>query len=79
LLATLHVFDARGISTSFRHAAIICALDLLAKGETLRLIDDHDPAHLLLQISARFRKAIVVHQVRNETGEIVVDLTRVSA
>jgi hypothetical protein len=49
----IYSFDARGIAKRYRHAAIFGALDALNPGETMRLVNDHDPLTLLHQLRER--------------------------
>jgi len=47
-------FDARGVAKRFRHAAIFGALDSLHPGETMRFVNDHDPATAAAHIDGAF-------------------------
>lgn len=69
----IYVFDARGISKRFRHAAIFGALDALAPGECMRFVNDHDPLPLLDQIVDRFGEHVDIRYVSRTPGEIVID------
>ncbi len=68
-------FDARGIAKRFRHAAIFGALDALQPGETMRLVNDHDPLPLLGQLRARFGDAVTIQYHQREPGQVVIDFT----
>jgi uncharacterized protein (DUF2249 family) len=73
---TAYVFDARGVSKRFRHAAIFGAMDSLGPSETMRFVNDHDPLPLLAQLAARYGDALEITYLRREPGEIVIDFTR---
>jgi uncharacterized protein (DUF2249 family) len=70
-----HPFDARGIARRFRHAAIFGALDALNPGETLRLLNDHDPLPLLAQLEQRYGDELLVQYRAREAGGVVIDFT----
>lgn len=59
-----YVFDARGISKRFRHAAIFGALESLDRGETMRFVNDHDPIPLLHQIQSRYGDQVAIAYVQ---------------
>jgi uncharacterized protein (DUF2249 family) len=46
------VLDVREISPRERHPMIFSNVDALKPGETLRLVNDHDPKPLFYQLSA---------------------------
>lgn len=69
-------FDARGVATRFRHAAIFGALDALESGETMRFVNDHDPIPLLRQLQARYCDELRTEYRRREPGDIVIDFIR---
>ncbi len=71
-----YVFDARGVSKRFRHAAIFGAMDSLGPSETMRFVNDHDPLPLLAQLAARYGDAVEITYLQREPGEIVIDFTR---
>jgi uncharacterized protein (DUF2249 family) len=48
----MHTLDVRPMAPRVRHEAIFDRLDRLAAGETLRLVNDHDPAPLRYQLDA---------------------------
>lgn len=73
---TAYVFDARGVSRRFRHAAIFGAMDSLDPGETMRFVNDHDPLPLLAQLSARYGDTVEIVYVQREPGQIVIDFNR---
>ena len=68
-----HMFDARGVSRRFRHAAIFGALSALQPGEAMRFVNDHDPLPLLEQLRQRFGEHLTVEYLQREPGEIVID------
>jgi uncharacterized protein (DUF2249 family) len=47
-----HVVDVRGIAPRERHPLLFAALDGLAEGESLLLINDHDPKPFGYQLAA---------------------------
>jgi uncharacterized protein (DUF2249 family) len=67
------VFDARGISKRFRHAAIFGALESLDRGETMRFVNDHDPIPLLHQIQARYGDQVGIYYVERSPEQVVID------
>ena len=69
-------FDARGIARRFRQAAILAALDTLRRGETLRLVGDHDPLPLLEQIVPRYGNAMLVRYLERAPESVVIDFER---
>lgn len=72
----IYPFDARGVATRFRHAAIFGALDALTSGETMRFINDHDPLPLLNQLEQRYGAAVTFRYRQREPGQIVIDFTK---
>ena len=72
----IYPFDARGVATRFRHAAIFGALDSLAPGETMRFVNDHDPLPLLEQLHARYGEAVTIEYRQRDPGAIVIDFVR---
>lgn len=73
------IFDARGISKRFRHAAIFGALESLDRGETMRFVNDHDPIPLLNQIQMRYGDQVAIEYVERQPQQIVIDFTVVPA
>lgn len=69
------VFDARGISKRFRHAAIFGALESLDHGETMRFVNDHDPIPLLHQIQARYGEQVAIEYVERGPDQVVIDFS----
>ncbi len=67
-------FDARGIAKRFRQAAVFASLDTLRRGETMRLVSDHDPLPLLDQIVHRYGVSLLVRYVERGGERVVVDL-----
>jgi uncharacterized protein (DUF2249 family) len=73
-----HVFDARGVSRRFRHAAIFGALDALQAGESMRFVNDHDPLPLLAQLQQRYGEHLSINYLQREPGAIVIDFNIVA-
>lgn len=48
----MNTLDVRPMPPRERHETIFATLDALAPGETLRLVNDHDPAPLRYQLEA---------------------------
>lgn len=69
------VFDARGISKRFRHAAIFGALESLEHGETMRFVNDHDPIPLLRQIQTRYGAQVEIEYLERSPEQVVIDFT----
>ena len=70
-------FDARGIATRFRHAAIFGALDSLNPGETMQFMNDHDPIPLLGQLQQRYGEHIAIEYLAREPGQITINFKRI--
>jgi len=70
-------FDARGIARRFRQAAIFAALDMLRRGETLRLVGEQDPLPLLERIAQRYGDAMLVRYLERAPDSVVIDFERV--
>jgi uncharacterized protein (DUF2249 family) len=69
-------FEARGIAKRFRQAAILGALDTLRRGETIRLVIDHDPLALLDQAAHRYGATLLIRYVERTPERVVVDFER---
>ena len=69
----IYPFDARGIATRFRHAAIFGAFNALQPGETMRFVNDHDPLPLLQQFCERYGEAVSIEYRQRDPGAIVID------
>jgi uncharacterized protein (DUF2249 family) len=50
--------DVRALTRLLRHRLIFQALDALAPGQTLRLINDHDPSPLSFQLHNTIGQAV---------------------
>lgn len=74
--AAAYVFDARGISRRFRHAAIFGAMESLGPNETMRFVNDHDPLPLLAQLEGHYGEAVEITYRQREPGAIVIDFKR---
>ena len=72
----IYPFDARGVATRFRHAAIFGALDALVPGETMRFVNDHDPLPLLEQLAARYGERLGIVYRQRDPGAIVIDFVK---
>jgi uncharacterized protein (DUF2249 family) len=72
----VYPFDARGVATRLRHAAIFGALDSLMPGETRRFVNDHDPLPLLAQLEQRYGEAVTIEYRQREPGAIAIDFIR---
>ena len=66
-------FDACGIARRFRHAATFAALDTLRKGETMRFVNDHDPALLLDQVVHRYGNTMLIRYLERAPDHVVID------
>ena len=73
----MQTLDVRPMAPRVRHETIFDRLDALAIGETLRLVNDHDPAPLRYQLDAtrpgQFRW-VYVEQLKNGTQKEYYDL-----
>ena len=67
----IHVFDARGVARRFRHSAIFGALGALRNGETMPLLNDHDPLPLLAQLGDRFGEHLTI--AYRQRDPVVID------
>jgi uncharacterized protein (DUF2249 family) len=68
-----HVFDARGVARRFRHSAIFGAIDTLRSGETMRLVNDHDPIPLIAQLHERLGENLTVTYLQRDAEAVVID------
>ena len=55
IMETLHTLDVRNIEPKFKHPVIFQRFDELKPGETLTLVNDHDPLPLYYQFQAERR------------------------
>jgi uncharacterized protein (DUF2249 family) len=69
-------FDARGIARRFRQAAIFASLDTLRRGETMRVVNDHDPRPLLDQVAHRYGNAMAIRYLERADERVVIDFER---
>ena len=69
-------FDARGIAKRFRQPAIFASLDSLRRGETLRVVNEHDPLQLLDQVVHRYGGAVAVRYLERGDERVVIDFER---
>jgi uncharacterized protein (DUF2249 family) len=49
----INTLDVRAIAPRHRHALILASVDALRDGETLELVNDHDPQPLRSQLQSR--------------------------
>ncbi|WP_343315241.1 DUF2249 domain-containing protein [Brucella sp. BE17] len=52
-VSTLNIIDVRAIPPIARHATIFSMIDALEPGETLQIVNDHDPVPLHYQLESR--------------------------
>lgn len=52
-VSTINIIDVRTISPISRHATIFAMIDDLEPGETLQIVNDHDPVPLRYQLENR--------------------------
>ena len=71
----MQTLDVRPIPPRARHEAIFEHLDSLTTGETLRLVNDHDPAPLRYQLEATRPGQFDWGYVERGPEEWVVDIT----
>jgi len=73
LETNIYIFDARGVARRFRHSAIFGAMAVLAPGEVMRFVNDHDPIPLIAQLRERLGDNLTVTYQQNDTDLTVVD------
>jgi uncharacterized protein (DUF2249 family) len=71
----MKTLDVRPMPPRERHEAIIDCLDRLAAGETLRLVNDHDPAPLRYQLAATRPDEFRWEYVEQGPEDWTVDIT----
>jgi uncharacterized protein (DUF2249 family) len=71
----MKTLDVRPMPPRVRHETIFERLDALAKGETLRLVNDHDPAPLRYQLDATRPGEFGWEYVENGPEEWAIDVT----
>jgi uncharacterized protein (DUF2249 family) len=67
--------DLRPMPPRMRHETIVERLDALAAGETLRLVNDHDPAPLRYQLDATRPDQFRWEYVASGPEEWAIDIT----
>lgn len=71
----MQTLDVRPMPPKVRHETIFERLDDLTLGETLRLVNDHDPAPLRYQLDATRPGHFVWEYVENGPEEWAIDIT----
>lgn len=71
----METLDVRPMAPRTRHEVIFVRLDGLATGETLRLVNDHDPAPLRYQLDATRPGQFRWDYVERGPDEWAVDIT----
>ena len=72
----MHTLDVRPMPPAVRHETIFERLDALDTGETLRLVNDHDPAPLRDQLEATRPDQFRWEYVEKGPEEWAVDITK---
>lgn len=72
----LYPFDARGIAARFRQAAIFSAIAALRQGETMRIVEDHDPLPLLQQLRVCYPDEVAIIYCERGPDGVVIDFVR---
>lgn len=68
--------DLRTMPPFERHTRIFELWDALKHGETLRIINDHDPRPLHYQFEAEFKDQYVWNKIEEGPVDWIVDITR---
>lgn len=71
----MQTLDVRPVHPRVRHESIFDRLDQLATGETLRLVNDHDPAPLRYQLDATRPGQFGWEYVEKGPEEWAIDIT----
>ncbi len=74
----MQTLDVRPIPPAVRHDTIFEQLDGLAPGDTLRIVNDHDPAPLRFQLEAMRPRQFRWEYVEQGPEDWAVDLTNVA-
>lgn len=72
----MHTLDVRPMPPAVRHETIFERLDALDTGETLRLVNDHDPVPLRYQLEATRPDQFRWEYVEKGPEEWAVDITK---
>lgn len=72
---TTDVLDIRPLPPRERHERIFRALDELAVGATVRLVNDHDPKPLRYQLDAERPSQFTWHPIETGPEQWAVDIT----
>lgn len=71
----METLDVRPLAPPVRHSTIFERLDSLATGQTLRLVNDHDPAPLRYQLEATRPAQFRWEYVESGPEEWAIDIT----
>ena len=71
----MQTLDVRTMAPPDRHRVIFERIDALATGDTLRLVNDHDPAPLRYQLDATRPQQFCWEYVNQGPEEWMVDIT----
>lgn len=71
----MQVMDVRTMAPAVRHTSIFERLDSLGTGDTLRLVNDHDPAPLRYQLDATRPGQFRWEYVESGPEEWAIDVT----
>ena len=74
----MHTIDVRPLPPPVRHQTIFETLDALSIGDTLRLVNDHDPAPLRHQLEATRPHQFRWEYVQSGPEEWAIDITSVA-
>ena len=72
------VIDIRQIPIRQRLQTIMETWEALEVGNTLRIINDHDPVHLQQLLNNEFPDQVEWHYIEQGPTEWVVDITKIS-
>ncbi|MEK6546072.1 MAG: DUF2249 domain-containing protein [Nitrospinota bacterium] len=73
----IHTLDLRTMPPYERHGRIFQLWDSLKSGETLRIINDHDPKPLYYQFDAEFKEQFKWEYEQRGPKDWVVNIKRV--
>lgn len=71
----MHMLDVRPVPPRVRHETILDRLDALGVGETLRLVNDHDPSPLRYQLEATRPGEFRWEYIERGPEEWAIDIT----
>ncbi len=75
--ATIVTLDVQNMAPRERHPAIFARLDALKPGDTLRLVNDHDPAPLRYQLLAERPDMFIWEAEKEGPEEWIIRIRRV--